>query len=70
MNKKSMYQLCNEKQWFTHGDCEQYDKLFYAVKGGATIHDLAIILWICSSKEHCIGDITFTLETEWNGEAF
>ena len=32
-----LFYLCNKYQWFTNGDCKQYDMLFDR------------IIWICSS---------------------
>ena len=45
-----LYKLCNEHQWFTHGDVSQYNDMFEARDNGATTHDLAIMIWICSDR--------------------
>jgi hypothetical protein len=51
-----VYDLCNKFQWFTHGTCEQYEKMFDYVRE-ANITDiiftdktekLATMIWICS----------------------
>ena len=44
-----LYYLCNKYQWFTNGDCKQYDLLFKLNKDGAPLEKLATIIWICSS---------------------
>ncbi len=50
--------ICNKKQWFTGGDIKQYNKLFEMnAMAGACLKDLAVIIWLCSSK--C------TLEEVW-----
>ena len=28
LSNKTLYRFCNEYQWFTSGDCTQYEKLF------------------------------------------
>lgn len=40
--------LCNEKNWFTGGTNEQYDKLFDLNREGASLDDLALVIWICT----------------------
>ncbi len=44
-----LFSLCNKYQWFTNGDCKQYDLLFKLNKDGAPLEKLATIIWICSS---------------------
>ena len=44
-----LFYLCNKYQWFTNGDCKQYDMLFDRNKQGASLETLATIIWICSS---------------------
>lgn len=44
-----LFSLCNKYQWFTNGDCKQYDMLFDRNKQGASLETLATIIWICSS---------------------
>ena len=48
LSNKTLYRLCNEYQWFTGGDCRQYEKLFERNKRGASLETLAIIIWLCS----------------------
>ena len=56
MNKKmkissnKLYHLCNKYQWFTGGDCIQYEKLFEKNRPGASLETLATIIWLCSSS--------------------
>ena len=45
-----LYKLCNEHQWFTNGDVSQYNDMFEARDNGATTHDLAVMIWICSDR--------------------
>ena len=45
-----LWRLCNKYQWFTAGDIKQYEKLFDKNKQGATLEELALIIWICSSN--------------------
>lgn len=42
--------LCIVNDWFTCGTNEQYDKMFKMAEHGCTIHDLAMIIWICSEN--------------------
>ena len=44
-----LFYLCNKYQWFTNGDCKQYDMLFDRNKQGASLETLATIICICSS---------------------
>lgn len=43
-----LYYLCNKYQWFTNGDCRQYDLLFKLNREGAPLEKLATIIWFCS----------------------
>ncbi len=45
-----LYSLCNKYQWFTDGSMRQYDRLFEKAQNGASIKELALIIWICSSN--------------------
>ncbi len=45
-----LYSLCNKYQWFTDGSIRQYDRLFEKAKDGASLKELALIIWICSSN--------------------
>ena len=47
---EKLWSLCNKYQWFTNGDNKQYARLFDKNKEGATLKELALIIWICSSN--------------------
>lgn len=40
--------LCIHKGYFTAGTCEQYEKLFNRIENGASIMEIARIIWLCS----------------------
>ena len=63
LTAQAMYHICNKYSWFTAGDNEQYSKLFEMTKGGAGIHELALIIWICS-EDKTIREIEYTLQQE------
>ena len=50
LSTEKLYYLCNKYQWFTAGDRDQYDKLFLKNRNGATLEQLALIIWLCSSN--------------------
>ena len=55
--------LCIKNNWFTCGSNEQYEKLFRANEGLATIEEIATIIWICSDENQwCRRDILSILE--------
>lgn len=41
--------LCIQEDWFTNGDNSQYEKLFDMNREGASLEELALVIWICSS---------------------
>lgn len=41
--------ICVREDWFTSGDMSQYDKLFELNKDSATLDELVLVIWICSS---------------------
>lgn len=43
--------LCIEKDWFTAGSNQQYQKLFDMNRDGASLEELALVIWICSSND-------------------
>ena len=49
ISTEKLYRLCNKYQWFTGGDCSQYDKLFKKNRQGASLEMLATIIWLCST---------------------
>ena len=48
ISTEKIYRLCNKYQWFTSGDCTQYEKLFEKNRQGASLETLATIIWLCS----------------------
>lgn len=44
-----VYSLCNKNAWFTSGSANQYKKLFEIVENGATIDEITLVIWLCSS---------------------
>lgn len=52
MRTFDMYLLrsaCINHKWFESGDINQYNKLFQRNEEGASIEELSIIIWICST---------------------
>jgi len=50
LQKMDVYRLCNKQRYFTHGDNSQYDKMFDMVSEGNPLHDIALVIWICSEN--------------------
>ena len=49
--------LCNEKNWFTLAGQRQRETLMQLLKG-ATAHDIALAIWICSDSAVCkLGEV-------------
>lgn len=48
MDFDRLYTACNRNEWFTCGSNEQYEKMFDMNNHGASIRDLAVIIWACS----------------------
>lgn len=51
LNNYELYKLCNKKNLFTGGTCEQYEKLFEMNRKNTPIEQLAIIIWVCSKDK-------------------
>lgn len=49
ITNEKLYYLCNKYQWFTRGDCKQYEMLFERNRWDVTLETLATIIWICST---------------------
>ncbi len=47
-NNGTLAARCVKHQWFTCGTPEQYEKMFIANQEGATIEEIASMIWICS----------------------
>jgi len=45
-----LFSLFNEMNWYTSANIQQHSKLFEAAKNGASVHDLAIMIWMCSTN--------------------
>lgn len=62
--------LCIKHNWFTCGDCRQYERLFEANRSGYTLEEIAAIIWICSddvwSKEGILSILTDARRTYLN----
>ena len=48
-------ELCIEKEWFTCGNNDQYDKLMMMSTSKYpckiySLHDMALVIWICSEN--------------------
>jgi len=50
LQEMDAYRLCNEKKYFTHGDNSQYDRMFNMLSEGKPLHDIALVIWICSEN--------------------
>ena len=50
ISTEKLYRLCNKYQWFTGGDCSQYEKLLEQDRLGARLEMVATIIWLCSSS--------------------
>lgn len=70
MNKKlsteELWQLCNKEKWFESGTPRQYNLLFAMNRSDAPLHDLAVVIWICSTpcKKNTIVNIENVLQKE------
>lgn len=42
--------LCNKHGWFDCGTCVQYERLRKMVNNGASLHDIALVIWICTDS--------------------
>lgn len=60
-----VYALCNEKQYFTMGDHQQYQRMFYMLNSEKfTVRDVAIAIWVCSESA-ALDEIETQLKTIW-----
>jgi len=60
---RKVYALCNEHRWFTHGSNSQYERMFKMVDGEKTIHEIALIIWICSDPKWSVEEIESILNS-------
>ena len=64
-NTWDLRNLCIRKDYFTCGTNSQYEKMFYMNENGATIDEIATVIWLCSDDEkHCRRDILAELKAE------
>ena len=45
---EKVYRVCNKYQWFTGGTNSQYDKLFERIENGASLKEIALMIWLCT----------------------
>jgi len=62
LTRDRLYTLCNKYGWFTCGSVNQYQKLFDMRDAGATTHELAVMIWICSDDGWTVEDIQKALD--------
>ena len=48
MTTTALRALCIKNDWFNHGSNHQYGKLFDRAAEGASLEELATIIWVCS----------------------
>lgn len=64
ISNNALLYLCTKNDWFTCGSNEQCEKLLEMNDQGASIEQIATIIWICSDKKvpsNCRRDIIFAL---------
>ena len=47
---EKVYGACKKYGWFTGGTNNQYEKLFEMVASGASLEEIALIIWLCTSN--------------------
>jgi len=63
-----VYSLCNKHNWFTHGSNSQYDRMFKMVDAGKPIHEIALVIWICSDPKWSVEEIESILNSVVSGD--
>lgn len=53
--------LCITFDWFSCGTNEQYQRMFELAADGASVCDVALVIWICSDSKFRREDIIFEL---------
>ena len=48
ISAEALYSLCIRHRWFTCGTNRQYAELFNMLRDGASLDELALVIWICS----------------------
>ena len=67
MRKPDVYALrefCIRHNYFTNGDNGQYQKLFDFFEKNEPMHDIALIIWICSDTDKRPAEIGLELLNE------
>lgn len=68
--RQNLRQLCIDHDWFTAGDNEQYEKLFYANEHPEdySLKDIASIIWVCSDCEriNILGQLYMEMMEYWS----
>lgn len=62
----ALYALCNKLNWFTGGTAEQYEKMFDLAREGASLEELALVIWLCTPDRTREG-ILRILDNEFGG---
>ncbi len=76
MKNSTLYKLCSQNNWFTHGTSQQYRRMFDLNADGVlklnkseyTLYALARIIWICSDESISYDNIKDTLFVAENEE--
>lgn len=53
-NWANIREVCCKYDLFTNGDNEQYNRLYEMLVGYSSLHDLMLVVWICSNREDFI----------------
>ena len=61
-----LYALCNKLHWFTGGSVEQYEKMFDLAREGASLKELALVIWMCT-PDRTRENIEKILDDEFGG---
>lgn len=48
LSNAALRELCIQNRWFTCGSNRQYEKMFQRASEGATLEELALIIWVAS----------------------
>lgn len=60
-----LHHICNKYNFFTSGTIYQYNKLFDCNDTKPQLHDLALIIYICS-QDYTLEEIENILKKEYN----
>ena len=51
---ENLRNLCIKNNYFTSGTNKQYDTMFKMAQDGSPIHDVALLIWVCSKDADLI----------------